>query len=797
MSRPTLADRIVSARVPLLVVALLLLIASGAAILTLLRIDFTPQRIFESRDVEFGYLADIQRTFGHDDDVILLHVQAPEGILSEEGVALLARLRAALEAIPELERVDDLTTAWTVRPGVGPGLLIPPRAGSRSPADWAAVSSQAQGDPLLAGRLLSRAGTSALVVAHVEEGRERYDDLRVPVERVIALSESIERPPGVEILATGVPVARVQIAARLMADQLTYFPLCGALFVGLLWLIFRDLRAVILPLLAVALAITYTTGLLAVSGQGIDIINNVLPVLIFVIGISDAIHLLVRYRHELEEGRPQREALRITVRHLLVACFLTSFTTAVGFGSLAAARIEILKRFGLSAAVGVLIAYLVVVLLVPAALSMLSPALPEASRAADRRVQALSVALGRWVLARRFWVLGVSALILVLAAALASRVHEENHVYEAFPSDAPLVVANGRLERDFAGIVPISVVVTWAEGRSPLEPETLAYLAELQAALAAEDFPPLSVLDLLSEARFARAQGAPGSRRLPESRAEANQLWGLLQLGLEQAGRGEELLRLIRPEERILRITARAKDVGATRLNASFERIDALIAAGAARQERLGLRVRLSGGGPVASRGVNVLILDLFYSLLLAFLVILPTMCVLLRSVWAGLVSMIPNVTPLLMTLGFMGLVGMDLRVTSVIVFSVSLGLAVDDTIHFMARFRAEWAALCAGPERPAPGDAAALDLAYQAALLRTYRGTGGAIVTTTVLLAAGYSVLLASGFPITRVFGLCMEVTVLAALAADLFLLPACLLVLKPFPLAPALPAAAPGAEV
>lgn len=771
--RPSFADLLVRFRAPILIGAILLLLGSAAAAAAWLRIDFTPQRIFESQGDEFTYLELVQKEFGHEDDLILIHVHVPEGVLTPAGVDLVRRLHERLEAVPSVERVDDLTTAWVVRPGRGPTPLL------GAAPDLAEVSSVALADPLLAGRVISRDGRAALVVAHVEEGRDRYDELAPPVEACDEIVRTLQRPAGAELSATGVPVARVRIAQRLMQDQTTFFPICGLLFLVILWFMFRDLRAVLLPLFAVGFAIAYTTGFLAVSGQPIDIINNVLPVLIFVIGISDAIHLLVRYRHELESGKPQREALRVTVKHLMAACFLTSFTTAAGFGSLAVAKIQILVRFGLSAAVGVMIAYVVVVVLVPAVLSMWGPTLSSAGKETDLKIQDFSERLGDWVGRHRWAVLILGALALAAAGGFAAQVREENNIYEAFPSDSPLVVANDRLERDFMGIVPISLVVRWEEGRSPLEPEILAYLAELEAQLQAEGFPTLSVLDLLRETRYARADADPSARRLPTTQLEAFQLLSLLQLGLEQAGRSSELERLLKPESRLLRITARGKDEGARILNARFERIEQRLALDAERLEGLGLEIRLSGGGPVASRGVNALILDLFGSLLIAFAVIFPTMCVLLRSVWAGLVSMVPNATPLLLTLGFMGLVGMDLRVTSVIVFSVSLGLAVDDTIHFMARFRAEWEA----EPHASLGDAAAIDAAYTRALLRTFRGTGGAIVTTTILLAAGYSALLLSGFPITRVFGLCMEVTVIGALVGDLFLLPACLLVLKPFP--------------
>ena len=758
----SIAARLAKARVWTLL-GFLVLVGAALAGAVQLRVDPTPQRIFETHDEEFVFLRRAHEVFGRDDDVILFHVRVPSGVFSPEGVALLRRLHAELAGIESLVGVDDLTTAWASAPGRAPAPLL------RSGADLEEARELALASPLLAGRLVSRDATAALVLTRVGPERERYDDLVEPVDACLALAARVERPSGASVGVTGIPVARVLIARRLLSDQLTFFPVCALAFLVILWLLFRDLRAVVLPLAAVGLALILTAGVLGWTGEPIDIINNVLPVLIFVIGVSDAIHLLIRYRHELDTGRPQWEALTITIRHLLVACLITSVTTAVGFGSLGLASIEILKRFGLYAAVGVMLAYLVVIVFVPLVLSYLAPHLPPAGRAADRRMSELSLRLGRWVHAHRKRVLLGFAVVLALALVFAQRVQEENNLYEAFHEDDPLIQANEALERDFAGIFPVTVFVEWEEGRGILDPAALSFLAELQEAVEEQHFPALSVLDLLAELTQART----GERRLPQTRPEAVQTMTALQLGLNQQGRGELLRRLIRPEQRALRITARAADAGAQVLQARFRAIEAWIAANATRAQDLGLEARLTGDGPVASRGVNQLIGDLFSSLLLALAIILPIMCLLLRSVRAGLVSMIPNATPLLLTLGMMGLVGMDLRVTSVIVFTVSLGLAVDDTIHFMVRFREEWrlGAKDADPE-----------LVYQLALERTFAGTGGAIVTTTVLLSLGFGALLFSRFPITRTFGFLMEVTVIGALVADLLLLPACLALFKPF---------------
>ncbi|MGE0707883.1 MAG: RND family transporter [Planctomycetota bacterium] len=750
------------------ILGFLVALALAAAAGTRLRLDPSPQRIFESQGEDFAALKRTTAVFGRDDDLVLFHVTLERGAFSPAGVAALHSLHAALTRIPELASVDDLTTTFAVRPGQGMVQLLSPQVSLAEARELALAS------PLVRGRLVSPDGQKALVIARVQPDRERFAELVPAVDACLELARAHGADPDVEIYLTGIPVARVLIARRLLMDQLTFLPICTLAFVLILWAMFRDLRAVLVPLLAVGVALVLTVGLLGATGQPIDIINNVLPVLIFVIGISDAIHLLVRYRHELQTGRPQWEALTITLRHLLVACFLTSSTTAVGFGSLALAKIEILARFGITAAAGVMIAYVVVVLFVPLVLSFLAPHLPPAVSSQDQRVSELSARLGRWVLRWRWAVLAGTAVLVVVAILFARRVHEENNIYEAFPADDPVVEANRRLERDFMGIVPVSVVASWREGASYLAPEALALLDAAQGLLRAQGFSSLSVLDLLRELNAARA----GERSLPTTEVAARQALFALRFGLEQSGRVALLDRLLRPQQKMLRISAQAPDEGATGLTARFEAVRRGLEALAPRAEKLGLSLALSGDGPVASDGVNQLIRDLFESLLLAFLIILPTMCVLLRSIPAGLVSIIPNVIPLLLTLGVMGATGMDLRVTSVIVFTISLGLAVDDTIHFMVRFREEWRLERLGPEP----SRAELDEAYGRAIERTFRGTGGAIVATTVLLAAGFLALLFSRFPISRTFGLLLEITVIGALFGDLLLLPACLVTFKPF---------------
>jgi len=724
-----------------------------------LHFDFTSQDLFKSRSADYRTLVKLQQALGRQDNAAVVLVTAPD-VLAPEVLQFLGQLRRQLADVPGIIRVHGLPDAYYS----APGQLLPQPI--LSAGSGAALRKVVMSQPLIAGRIVSRDSQATVLLARVDTELMRFGDLEPVMEALFAAIEQAQTPAGVTVRVTGVPPARVLIVQRMIQDQQTFTPICALLFIFLLWALFRDFRAMAVALWAVLISIVYFVGMLGAAGKTIDILNNVYPTLIFVIGLSDGIHLLFRYRELLARGVGQQPALEQTVQHLAAACFLTSFTTAIGFASLGVARLEILQRFGLWAASGLMIAYVVTVVLIPLILSYLKPIMRPSMKASERRSRRAFLRLSLWVQRHPRKILAVSAVIVCLCIWLGSKINVTNNLYEAFPDDDPMVQTNSLVERHFSGVVPFSIVVEWDSG-SPVRPEVLRYLQELSRFLDAQQLsdPGLSIADLIAEANLALNLGAAGQRRIPDSAKLCQQLLGQTRLLLAQRGEAGLVDMLYNEQARMLRIHAWTGDHGANVIGAMFTSIRQRLAADRARQEQLGIRCYLSGDGPVASEGINRLIEDLFSSLILAFGVIFIVMVLLLRSIKTALISMIANVVPLLVTLGFISLSGMDLRVTTVIVFTVSLGLAVDDTIHFMARFRAEF------QRHPS----------YAKALNRTFIGTGRAIVVTTVVLGIGFGVLLTSRFPISRTFALCMEVTVLAALLGDLLFLPACLLVFKP----------------
>ena len=762
-----LADLLLRRR-RVIVCAFLVLVFLAGWVASGLGFDFSPQNIFVSGSADFVLLEELQEVFGRDDNVLLVVVEGPD-VFSAEMVGYLRLLHDGLAAIDGIERVEDLTVLDTV--AIGDSLASPllPEGGSLEVARERALEH-----PLVRSRWVSEDGRAMLMSLSVAEARMDYENLAPVVEGASRVLKETTQPAGVQAALVGIPAARVLLVDRLTGDQLRFLPLCLLLFFLVLWVFFGDLRTVVVPLLAVGVTLLLVAALLVLSGEKINIINNVLPTLLFVIGASDAIHLVSRYRQEMQAGVERKTALRTAIVHLGVACFLTSITTAIGFASLAVGRLDILQRFGLFAALGVMVAYGVTIVLVPLALSTMKRPLSRAAGRANAIAERAASQVATFTVRHRYAILCVTFVLMSGAAFMATRVEVENYLFEAFPEDDALVEANRRLESRFPGIIPFTIAVRWEEGQDPLRPSVLAYLDELADFLSSVDEVGgvFSIVDVLSEINVALHGGDPLWRRAPlEEGVARGQLGTLGQLaaGGRLAGLAE---RFYSEEHRLLRITGSTGDIGSRALARTARTIEARLEADREIHRQLGLSCFLSGDGRVGSAAVDRLIGDLFRSLLVAFGFIFIVLIWALGSFRSALVAMVPNVFPLLLTLGLMGTLGLDLQVATVIVFSVALGLAVDDTIHFMIRFREEWAV-------ESVEDA---DERYARCIERTLRGTGQAIFATSLLLAVGYSVLLLSNFPITQRFGVGMLMTVSAALIGDLLVLPACLSVFKPF---------------
>jgi predicted RND superfamily exporter protein len=644
--------------------------------------------------------------------------------------------------------------------------------------------NRAAAEPLLRGLLISKnANVTALFV---QLAPDQYDQ-DVRNARSQRVQDEVEKAqaafPQVKLLLAGVPVSQRIIIATLKKDQLTFVPLVVFLMGLLLFISFRDWRGVLLPFMTTGIATVWLLGYLVIRDHPVNIVNNAIVILLLVIAIADAVHLVARFEDELFLARvranwdPEKvdadEVVARTVQAMTLPCFLTTTTTAVGFASTAVAKVNLIQQFGLDAAVGVLGAFVVTILFVPAALRLL-PLPPPKNKGhpsqtektwSGRPIDRVLATTSRIAAASPWKVVVFSGIALCLAAFTIRDLHSDQRLISELPDHDPSVQAKDFLEEHLSGIVPFSLVFQGQPSRL-LESDVLRKQAELALWLRSHPLRPTvrAFPDLL--AAMDRALVGPEKSTDPSTWSDAKlaQTLLLIELGGDEAmAKASE--GLIGKNGELSRVLGLGRDVGSRKDGLFREELEARLAG----IDLPGVEVYLTGGGMVAAAALNHIIADMASSLVLAVGLIFLFTLLLFRSFKLAAIAIFPNVLPILFTLAAMEVIGVPLRVATVVIFSMSLGVAVDACIHLLARLREE------------TFNAGQGNADIKAALERTLRGSGRPVVYTTLLLLIGFSVMGLSEFRALRDFSILAGTTLASALVIDLFLFPALVLVARP----------------
>lgn len=706
--------------------------------------DFGLEQLLPRGDPEFERYRALGERFGKDDGTVFVFVDDP-ALLTPEGARDVVALSDALAAGPWAEEVSGLVTTTLVE-DEGDALRVGPCLDrTRLDAlDSARLRARLTTDPAYAGRVLSRDGRTAafavqLLPAWTDDAHRR--EVVAGVDAVVARFQA----PGRTFFVTGSPHTRSAYVRFLLRDTALFTGLCSLVLGLALGATFRSAQGVVLPLAAVLLALYLTGVVFALSGLRLTLLSSAITVLVLITGISDAIHLLSRYGEELaDEALTKLEALERAVAATAHACLLTSITTSVGFFLLPTTGIPMLGETGVIVGAGVLLAYAVTLTLLPALCALL----PAPRARPPEGEAALLARVGRAAMDRP-WATVAACLLgagLLLGVGLP-RLRVESRVVDDLPEDHPLLVNRRAVEERFGGNFPVTLVVTPAQGPAD-DPALIAAVASFQRALATDAGDllsrTLSPADLL--ASVWRELG--GARSLPDTPEAVAQTALVI---------GDDAFRRLWDGRRdLLLVEARVHDRGTA---ATLRFADQARAAFA---RTMGPRATLEVQGftPLAHRVHRDVVDGTLTGFGLDFAIVAGLVWLLFRSGRLTLLAAAPNLLPLGVTLGVMGLLGIDLRISSSIVFCVVFGIAVDDTVHFLARYHEERA------RGLAPREAAA----------RTIATTGRAMVAMAAVLAAGFGVLCFSEFTPNRVLGLLMAVTVGSGLVGDLVLLPALL---------------------
>jgi predicted RND superfamily exporter protein len=728
-----------------------------------LRTTFDPstESVFPEGHPAVETFAEFRQVFGADEAIYLAFEVAAGDVFSRESITLCRELRAALEAIEGVEQVYSLADVPVLSlnpmglPTLEPGL--PEDLDAVDDAALAAWRGRVLATPFVVGSLVSpdRRATSLVVeAARLPPGPE---GAVINQQMVRAIRDLIgaEEADSLRFSMAGSPVIKAQIMESIVSDMITFSGPLLLLAAVTAFFVLRSWRGVALVLLVLGVTNAWVLGGMGYLGISFHSMTSLVPTLILVIGVADSLHLLVEQRaqgHLLGPGVSGADTVRAALDHVFMPCLLTSVTTALGFGSLLSSDVRPIRDFGAASAVGALVALVVTVTLVPA-FAALSPGSSQAPGRAPRLD-----GLGRFVTSRRWLGLALAPVVLGLGIAGALRVEPNTDFLRFFPADTRMVLDAERIQALFGGVAPCEMIVVGPPDASH-DPAALQGIDAFQRALEADVLidRTYSLVDFLSAAM----QMGGDERRLPETRADVVRLEGIIRA---VAGGRLPLERLVSADspahagEEWLRITVRAQAVGSARFSALLTRVEELEA------EHLlpaGLSVRPTGTTVVFSETADTIMMGQVRGFLWAFATISAVMVLALRSLTLGLVSLLPNLIPIAAILGSMGWLGIPLNSFNSMVVSVAIGIAVDDTIHILVGFKR----FSVGRQ-------------VRAAIEETVAHEGAAVVSTSVVLLAGFGVLLVASFLPTQHFGLLTAISIGAALLGDLVILPAILLV-------------------
>lgn len=740
-------------------------ILAGIAVTTLflgffsLRIDLNqrPDELMYKDDPEYPRLEAFFEKFGYDEMVAAAY--SADDVLEAGSLQRIRKITEELSQLKGVTRVVSIGNARDVFVQEG-SLVVAPLVGAlpEGREEEKALKERINRNPLYSHLLVSDDNTIALFDITL--------DARLRVEERDAVLENVdnifsEEGNGNPHYMAGSPVGRSELFRCMRRDFSTLLPMGMFLLILAMYLIFRNYLCILLPFVAISLSVVWTVGVIYLAGSELNFFSVLIPTILFIIGTSDCVHILSQYQDCRNTCNTKSEAVKRTIRLMLLPCFLTTLTTMMGFLSLVACRIEALSLFGIFSAIGMGFAFLLSVTLLPIGLSIgdtrpLSLRKPpsEAFLGVLGRMHRLNVT-SKGVFLPLFFA------FFLLAGYGALKLHVETDPGKFFGERMRVVTDMLFIERRLGGFIPFFVVIEGKDEdrvKDPLLLEKIDRLSEFIRQQQGVD-KVVSGADLIKYMNFRLNDDDPSEQRIPDNGKAVAEILFMASLS-DDSG----LLSRFFDDDystACLAIRFRHHDFDSYKrlMDGILPYLDSEF------RSVVDVRTYVTGTNMMLANTLMPFLQGLKQGLVLAGAAIFTLMIVLFRSFWVGIISMLANVVPVTITFGLMGLLNISLNFATAPLAAIALGIAIDDTIHFLSRFKREFS----------------LDRDYEGAIARTMESVGKPILITSVILTAGFFIFLLSNFQFTRNMGMLISFTVAGAILGDLILLPALLLVVKP----------------
>ena len=581
------------------------------------------------------------------------------------------------------------------------------------------------------------------------------------LEDLTHLINKFEDETGLDVRVSGMPYIRTKNSQNII-DEIGKFILAALGVTSLIFFFFfRSFRATLISMFVVIIGVMWAFGVLGLLQYEITVLTALIPPLIIVIGIPNCIFLINKYQQEVKKHGNQALSLQRVISKIGNATLMTNITTASGFATFIITDSKLLKEFGIVASINIIGIFILSLLIIPIVYSFMSlPKTKHLKHLNKKWIDAFVSWMEHIVREKRITVYVTSIILLVVSIIGIYQIDISGSPIEDMPKKADFFQDIRFFEKEFDGIMPVEIVVDTKRPKGVLKPTTLKKIDELSTVI--EEIPelskPVSVVNLVKYSKQAFYNGIPKYYQLPTTQ-ENNFIMDVVR---KSSNDGNLLKSFVDSTGQIARITTFMKDVKTERMEAIearlLENITKIFPS-----DRY--TVYMTGSALLFLKGTKYLVKNLVLSLTFAIFLIALFMAFLFRSFRMIIISLIPNLLPLVITAGVMGFVGVPIKPSTILVFSIAFGISVDDTIHFLAKYRQELTA-----------NRWQIKKSVYAAL----RETGVSMFYTSIVLFFGFSVFVISNFGGTVALGALVSATLLFAMLANLILLPSLLLSLE-----------------
>jgi len=612
--------------------------------------------------------------------------------------------------------------------------------------------------PFYEGLLFKGDSDASLMMVFVNPGLFNSEDRGNSVEQIVEKMDKFSEQTGIKTYVSGLPFIRTEMMTKVKAELQLFIILAALVTALLLFLFFKNIGVVITSMAVVGIGVIWSLGTIGMFGYPITSLMGLIPPLIIVIGVPNCVYLLNKYHSEYKKHGNKAKALTRVIQKIGNATFMTNATTAMGFATFMFTHSELLKNFGVVASINIIAVFVISLVVIPTVYSFLPEPKRKHVRHLDRKWVYLVVnKLVNIVTFHRRYVYVVTVIVVLLGFYGISLMQTTGNIVDDLPQEDRVIQDLRFFENNFNGVMPFEVVLDAGKKGLITKPAMLSKIEDFQELLAT--YPQFSrSLSIVDASKFAKQAFYNGSAEKYEliRRNEQSFIGPYFQGDYETKGVERTFMD---STKQLTRITTQVADIGTLEMEALMTdlqpKIDSIF-------DPAKYKLTITGTSIVFLRGTSYLVKNLFISLALAICVIGILMSILFRSGRMVLISLVPNMIPLIFTAAVMGYAGIAIKPSTILVFSVAFGISVDDTIHFLAKYRQELRVL---------------QWNIRDSVLLAVRETGVSMMYTSIILFFGFGIFAASEFDGTRALGILVSMTLLVAMLSNLVLLPSLLL--------------------